>query len=389
LNTGSSPLHGLRLKADYVVNIGKGKLESGYQYRYQNQTGEFFYQQAIIGTGSFYTVPEFSDAINVDNIINAVYSQYSGKAGKLEYVTGLRYEYATRVFKAVKIAEAYELNLSNLFPSANLMYSFGSDYKLKAGFSKRVQRSTNNELNPYAEREHSETLEQGDPRILPEFVNLTELGLIKQFSSGSWFTTLYNQRINNVVNRVNSIYADTVLNRVYTNAGKASLWGIESGLNLKPTKWWTAYIGGNVYDYKIKGSLFNDAVAVDNSGIAFSINTNQTFQASKTLNLQFNLNYLSARPTAQGEDSRFITPNSSIKKSFMSGKLTASVLWQNMSLGFVNSNEQRITTWGSGFYTTTNYVHEKDVFIINLSYSLNQLAKKLKLPASEFGEREF
>ncbi|MGV3509898.1 MAG: TonB-dependent receptor domain-containing protein, partial [Sphingobacteriaceae bacterium] len=388
LNTGTSPLHGLRLKADYVINIGKGKLESGYQFRYQNQTGSFLAEESN-GAGNMVVIPEFSDDIDVDNTINAVYSQYSGKAGKLEYVAGLRYEYATRVFKAAKIAEPYNLNLSNFFPSANLLYSLGSDYKLKAGFSRRVQRSTNNELNPYAEREHSETLEQGDPRILPEFVSLSELGLIKQFKSGSFFATLYNQRITNVVNRVNSIYADTVLNRIYTNAGKATLWGIESGLNVKPAKWWTAYFGGNVYDYRIKGSLFNNAVAVNNSGVAYSINTNQTFQASRTWSIQFNLNYLSARPTAQGEDSRFISPNSSVKKSFMGGKLTASLLWQNMSLGLVNSNEQRISTWGSNFYTTTNYVHEKDVFVINLSYSLNQLAKKVKLPASEFGEREF
>lgn len=389
LNTGTSPLNGLRLKADYSINLGKGKLESGYQFRYQSQKGSFLYQQAVPGTGDFETVPEFSDDIDVDNTINAIYSQYSSKAGKLEYVTGLRYEYATRVFKAAKIATPYKLNLSDLFPSVNLLYGLGSDYKLKAGFSRRVQRSTNNELNPYAEREHSETLEQGDPQILPEFVNLSELGLIKQFRAGSWFTTLYNQRITNVVNRVNNIYADTVLNRIYTNAGKATLWGLETGINLKPAKWWTAYIGGNVYDYKIKGSLFNNAVAVDNSGIAFSINSNQSFQVAKTLNVQLNLNYLSARPTAQGEDSRFISPNSSVKKSFMDGKLTASLLWQNMSLGLINSNEQRISTWGRDFYTTTNYIHEKDVFMINLSYSLNQLSKKLKLPASEFGDREF
>ena len=150
-NTNTSPLHGLRLKADYSINIGEGVLESGYQFRSQEQTGDFLYQEALIGTGRFFTVPEFSDAIDVDNTINAVYSQYSGKVGKLEYVGGLRYEYATRVFKAAKIAEAYKLNLSNLFPSANLLYTLNSDWKIKAGFSRRVQRSTNNELNPYAE----------------------------------------------------------------------------------------------------------------------------------------------------------------------------------------------------------------------------------------------
>ncbi len=389
LNTGSSPLDGIRLRADYAINVGNGKLESGYQYRFQKQTGDFAYQQANLGTGNFTTNEEFTDKIDVDNTIHALYSQYSGKAGKLDYVAGLRYEYARRTFKAEKIASPHELDLSNLFPSANLLYSIDNNYKLKGGFSRRVQRSTNNELNPYAEREHSETLEQGDPRILPEFVNLVELGLIRQLRSGSWFVTAYHQHITNVVNRVNSVYADTVLNRIYTNAGKGNLWGLETGLNVMPLKWWTAYFGGNVYDYRIKGSLFNSAVEVDNSGIAYSINTNHSFQASKSLSVQFNLNYLSARPAAQGEDSRFISPNTAIKKIFLGGKLSASLLWQNMGLGFLKSNEQRISTWGSDFYTTTNYIQERDILLINLSYSLNQLTKKLKLPASEFGEREF
>jgi ferric enterobactin receptor len=33
---------------------------------------------------------------------------------------------------------------------------------------------------------------------------------------------LYNQRIKNVVNRVNSVYNDTIVNRIYTNAGLAT-----------------------------------------------------------------------------------------------------------------------------------------------------------------------
>jgi ferric enterobactin receptor len=389
LNTGNSPLNAIRGKIDYTLPLGNGKLETGYQIRYQKQKGSFLYQEAILGTGRFTTLPEFSDDINVTQSINSIYTQYNAKEGKLEYTGGLRYEYATRTFTANKIPQPFELNLSNLFPSLNLLYTFEKGYKLKGGFSRRVQRSTNNELNPYAEREHSETLEQGDPRIRPEFVFLTELGLIKDFNKGTVFFTLYNQQIKDVVNRVNSVYADTILNRIYTNAGNATLWGLESGFNVKPAKWWSSYIGANIYDYKINGSLFNNAVNVNNGGFVYSFNTNQNFTASKTLSFQFNLNYLSNRPTAQGEDSRFIIPNSSVKKTFLDGKLSASLLWQNMGLGIIPTNEQRITTSGTNFFTTTNYIQEKDIFMINISFNFNQLSKKLKLPSSEFGEREF
>ncbi|MBY0425148.1 MAG: outer membrane beta-barrel family protein, partial [Cytophagales bacterium] len=118
-------------------------------------------------------------------------------------------------------------------------------------------------------------------------------------------------------------------------------------------------------------------------------NTNHNFQLTKTWSVQFNLNYLSERPTAQGRDSRFFSPNFSVKKTFFDGKLSAVLQWQNIGLGFIKSNEQRITTWGSNFYTTTNYIQEKDVIWINLSYNFKQTNKKLKLPTSEFGEKEF
>lgn len=390
LNTGNSPLSGLRGRVDYSINIGKGKLESGYQARFQRQTGTYLYQDAILGTGQYSIVPEFSAAIRVLNQIHSLYTQYSGKTDKLNYVAGLRYEYSFREFNADKLTESYKLDLSSLFPSLNLVYSLNASLRAKGGFSRRVQRSTSNELNPYPEREHSETLEQGDPRILPEFVNLSEIGLIKDLkNAGSVFVTIYNQDIKNVVNRVNSAYNDTILNRIYTNAGRAYLWGIETGLNIKPVKWWSVYLSANIYNYRIKGKLFNNTVEVRNSAIAYTINTNHNFQFSKTVSLQFNINYLSQRPTAQGEDSRFISPNLSFKKAFLEGRLSAALQWQNIGLGVIESNEQRITTRGVNFYTTTNYIQEKDVFLINLTYSLSQASKKVKLPSSEFGEKEF
>lgn len=108
-----------------------------------------------------------------------------------------------------------------------------------------------------------------------------------------------------------------------------------------------------------------------------------------TLVVQGSLNYLSRRITAQGEDSRFLMPNLSVKKSFLDGRLTAQVQWQNIGLGLLPTNEQRITTRGRDFYTTTNYFQEWDILLVNLSYSLRQLSKRTKLPGNEFGDKEF
>ncbi|TKB99087.1 TonB-dependent receptor domain-containing protein [Pedobacter cryophilus] len=388
LNTYKNPLNGFRTKLDYAINIGKGKLESGYQYRLDKQDGDFIYSEANT-SGNFVVIPAFSGEVKATNQIHSVYSQYAGKSGKLEYISGLRYEYANRDLTISSDPNPHVLTFNNLFPSANILYGLNKGWKFKAGVSRRVQRTNNFELNPIPEREHSETLEQGDADLLPEFIYLAETGFTKSFNKGSFFSTLYFQDIKNPIQRVNSVYADTILNRVFTNAGRAKRVGLEVGTNLEPTKWWSFYAGANLYNYNIEGTIFNNSVEVRNEAWVYSINLNTNFMLSSSLSLQGNLNYLSNRPTAQGEDSRFLSPNTSIKKTFLKGRLSALLQWQNMDMGFINSNKQRITTFGSDFYTTTNYIYETDVFMLNLSFNLNKLTKKIKLPGSEFGEKEF
>ncbi|WPV68073.1 TonB-dependent receptor domain-containing protein [Chitinophaga sp. LS1] len=388
-NPYKRPISAYRFKLDYTITIGQGKLESGYQFRHDTQHGDFDY--FVTPATSQPDIAKFKGSTDAINEINSVYSQYSGKAGQLEYNGGLRYEYAARTVHLSYDAHPHILNLSNLFPAANLLYHFNKAWELKTGYSKRIQRTSNLELNPIPEREHSETLEAGDPDLLPEFVDLAELGVNHTFDKGLFFSTIYYQHVQNPIQRLNSVYADTILNRVYTNAGAARLWGVEAGLNLNLCKWWTLYIGGNMYNYKIHGvaSILNVPVTISNNKWAYSFNVNTNFQLSKTSGIQANINYLSKRPTAQGEDGAFLVPNTSFKKSLMKGRLTVSLLWENMNMGFLGANKQRITTSGPAFYTTTNYISETDVFLINLSFNLNRFTSKLKLPTSETGNREF
>ncbi|MBA4849173.1 outer membrane beta-barrel family protein [Emticicia sp. BO119] len=389
LNTGENPLKALRLKVDYEKTVGVGKLSLGYQYRNQIQNGSFAYYEKQGNNTEMVFNPTFSANIEISNRIHGVYAQYAGSYKKIEFSSGLRYENAFREFTANRGNAPALLKLSNLFPSANVLYNFGKDLRLKMAFSRRVQRSTNNELNPYPEREHSETLEQGDPNIRPEFIGVYEAGITKDFKKASLYWNLYRQQITDIVNRVNSVYNDTILNRIYTNAGKARLIGSEVGLTLSPIKKLKLFLGGNVYNLRIRGTLFDKSVAVNSNGWVYSVNSNISYQISSTLTTQFNLAYLSARNTAQGEDSRFYQPNFSVKKSFLENRFSLVLQWQNAALGRMKVNEQRITTFGSNFYTTTNYIQERNIILLNLTYNFNKTDKKSKLPNSEFGEKEF
>ncbi|WP_353616815.1 outer membrane beta-barrel protein [Cytophaga sp. FL35] len=133
-----------------------------------------------------------------------------------------------------------------------------------------------------------------------------------------------------------------------------------------------------------------DGRPVDTDTFVYSFNLNSTYSLSETASLQFTFNYLSEMVTAQGEDSRFYSPNLTFYKSFLDNRLTATLQWQNIDLGMLDSNEQRITTYRDNeFFTTTNYVYEVDMVLLNLSYNFNNNKNKSKFIDSEFGKKEF
>ena len=94
---------------------------------------------------------------------------------------------------------------------------------------------------------------------------------------------------------------------------------LKMGADLHPTKWWDFYSEAMflISHTKVILKILNEpAIQINSSGWVYSINANTTFNITSTLSLQANVNYLSKRPTAQGEDSRYLIPNMSLKKTF-------------------------------------------------------------------------
>ncbi|MCF7567392.1 TonB-dependent receptor [Sabulilitoribacter arenilitoris] len=393
-NTNDNPLHGARFQLDYKFKpFDFGILETGYQYRDLSHTGDFVYERRTDFNNEFELVPEFSSEVDLERTIHSGYLQLSGKKGKWEYAAGSRLEIMDRSFrlkdKTNTVDETLIYDFVKLYPSASIQYEINEKTKIKAAYSKRVERNSTFKMNPFAEREHSETLEQGDKNLRPEFIDLVELGITKDLKGGnSVFATGYFRHVDNVVNRVNTIYNDTILNRIYSNVGNAKAIGLEVGTELKLAKNWSNFVGANIYNYSIDGSFDNRVI--DNDATIYSINLNSTWRFWDNASLQFTFNYLSDRNTAQGEDSRFYAPNLTFQKSFMNDRLTATLQWQNIDLGLLNTNEQQITTFRRNeFFTTTNYIYEVDMIILNLSYTFKKGSNKSKFIDSEFGKKEF
>lgn len=391
-NTNDNPLYGMRTQLDYTIPIKNGTLDLGYQYRSLDHTGDFVYQRRTGFNEPFMLVPEFSSEVNLARKIHSVYGQLKGSKGKWSYNAGARLEAMQRNLqlkdKANTLDEELNYDFTKIYPSAAVSYTVNEKTTIKLAYSKRVERTTTFKMNPFPEREHSETLEQGDPNLKPEFIDLVEFGIDKKIARGNVFATTYYRNTQNVVNRVNTIYNDSILNRIYSNVGNAKTLGVELGAQLKPTQKWSTFLGANVYRYMLNGNFDNRPI--DTNATVFSINANSTYTFWRGTLLQLTFNYLSDRVTAQGEDSRYYAPHLTLQKSFFDNRLKATLQWQNIDMGLFNTNEQRITTWReNAFYTTTNYIYEVDMIVLNLSYIFKNGKDKSTFIDSEFGKREF
>lgn len=393
-NTNDNPLYGLRINLDYQFKpLTIGTLEMGYQYRNLDHTGDFVYERKNNTTQIFELVPEFSSEVNLKRSIHAGYLQYNGSFKKWSLAAGLRLENMQRNLslkdKSGTINEDYSLNFTKLFPSLSVNYKLNDQTNLKVAYSKRIERTTTFKMNPFPEREHSETLEQGDPNLHPELIDQVELGVnYKNNLGNSLFSTIYYRNVDHLINRVNTVYNDTILNRIYSNVGNAKTFGGELGAEFSLGEKLKTLASANVYNYKIDGEFDNRPVTSE--GIIYSFNVNSTYRFSETTTAQFTFNYLSDRVTAQGEDSKFYSPNLTLTKRFWNNQLTASLQWKNIDMGMMNTNEQRITTQRPDeFYTTTNYVYEVDMVLLSLTYNLNNRKNNAKFIESEFGKREF
>ena len=383
-----NPLEGFRANIDFENKLSDDlDFMAGYQFRRLKHTGvfEFFERQFDIGRDNL--LPEFSSDILLERNIHALYSQINGKkSNKLDYSFGLRLEKTDRDFFDNTNSIDYNLSLLNLFPNVNINYAVG-DYSFNFGYSRRIDRTITSMMNPFFARRHAEVLEVGDPELLPEFTDAFEIGGKKLFDKGSLFLNSYYRRTTNSINRINAVFNDSILLRVYTNAGVSNVLGLETGTEFEFTDWAKIYFGANIFYFNIQGELMGEPRSNSSLNSSFDINT--SLGLTKGFVMVFNFNYLSRTVTFQGEESSFFSPNLSLKKSLPKAKLDLALHWRNIGLGMINSNRQTISGSGRGFFTTTEYISERDIVAFSISYRLNQINKLLKFSKSEFGDKEY
>ena len=385
-NYEHSPLNSFRGQADYSAPLRENlKLETGIQFRYLNQKGDFEYMREDINTGMYSNDPAFSDKLNLLQTIEAAYVQVNGSKGIFSYNLGLRGEYMRRSLSDQQDSTTSRYNKFDIFPTVLGLLKLNKDQKLKLSYNRRIDRPSLKLIAPFKIQEHAETVEFGDPNARPEISDNVDLSYSGNWKALTLTSTIYYNHVTDKIFRVNSIYDRMSLLRFFTNAGNTNSVGVELTANIKATKWLQFYVAGNVYEYMIQGNYYS--ASQNSNSVNYNLNANTTIDIIKNLKFQFDVSYLSRTVTEQGWDGDLLLANASLKYSVMKNSLSFGLKLQNI----FNTNSQIITTQTPVFYSSTDYIKRDRILTFTVGYVFNQNDKtrKVKVLKTDVGESDF
>lgn len=364
-NVESGPSAVLRLKLDYTLPIGKNnKFESGFQSRNGKSTdltGLYLYNPV---NGDLEFVPEFYHETKYVRNIYALYALFAGTKNKLGYQAGLRVEYTDRTI-SMSGEDDFIFNRWDFFPTVHLSYQLPSEQQLMASYSRRIQRSRGWQLEPFITWQDAYNVRKGNPDLKPEYTDSYEMSYLKNFGDNFVSVEIYYRVTHNKVERVSSVYSETVMMHTFENVGRDYSLGAEVMLNLGVTKWWDLNLSGDFYNYKLKGTLYEQPF--ERTSTNWNTRLNNTFRLWKNGQFQLSSRYNSATVTAQGTSEGYYSVDAALKTSFLNRSLSANLQVRNI----FGTAKREFVSEGKNFYSHTNYQPKSPTVTITLSYRFN------------------
>ena len=191
LNTQQEGLINVKsIKADYSHPFSKGaKLEAGLKSSLVTSDNDVRFYDVISGINQL--DPSRSNHFIYKENINALYSNFSKEFTKWDFQLGLRMEHTNTNGEQLSTNESFSRDYVNFFPNAVINRKFEKENSISLSYSKRIDRPTYRQLNPFRVFVDSYTYVSGDPKLKPVITNLYELNYTFR---GKYIATLsYNK----------------------------------------------------------------------------------------------------------------------------------------------------------------------------------------------------
>ncbi|NOZ46432.1 MAG: TonB-dependent receptor [Chlorobi bacterium] len=362
----------LRAKADYERPTEKGKIETGYQFRYENNSQTYNLEQFDTTLNQWNGLSQFANDLDYSRYIQSLYFLYTGKSGIFEYKTGLRGEYTNRLIKQNKLNTEFPVKRLDWFPTLHVSLDLSDLNQLQVSYGRRIRRPRPWYLDPFVNYIDQQNIRVGNPSLEPENIDSYELNFMHKFGRSFVSVESYYRQTNNKINRTHTLGENNIMVHTFTNLDRDYSLGMEFMANLQINKWWRFNTTANYFKYKVEGNI--EGVDLVQSTNTWSVRFNSTFKIKKSTKLQLTGYYSGPSVTVQGNREGFYFTNIGIKQDLWNRKANITLqvrdVFGTMKHSFISS--------GQNFYLSNEFNREPRVVTLQFSYIINNYKKAMK-----------
>lgn len=294
--------------------------------------------------------PNNTNAFDYDETIYAGYLNFSKDWEKLSLITGLRAEKTRVDGRSVFDTSHNTQDYVEWFPTASLNYTLTDNFSLYTNYKRSIGRPDYQSLNPFQFYLNDVTIVTGNPNLKPIIVDNVVLGT----SLGNSVYTIeayYKSYRNNIFelplqDNVNNIMTFTPL-----NLDKTVEFGLDFITYFNVVDNWSVYFVTSFYNAQDQGVINGTAFKNDLWSNYSVLSNDMTFLKDRSLNVNFNMVYLSKSMNGFREIDEILMSNLSISKKILKDKATISLVISDLfNTQDFNIRSQYLNQNNSTFY---------------------------------------
>ncbi|MEO1261826.1 MAG: TonB-dependent receptor [Bacteroidota bacterium] len=273
-------------KIDHERPFLKGQLSTGVKYALVSTDNDFQFFNIIEGEQILDL--ERTNRFIYDENVNAAYVNYARKVGKFSFQAGLRLEQTNSEGDLTAIKPNSDENVKreylDFFPSAGVTWQANEKNQFGLTYSRRIDRPSYQDLNPFEGRLDKLTFEKGNPFLRPQYTN--SIGLTHTYGYRI-NTSLTYSKTTDLITRLTDIddRNENASFITYENLASQENLSLNISSPIPVAKWWNAYVNISGY-YTHNEADFGDGKVVDLDVFAYNFYAQNTFSLPKGFMLE-------------------------------------------------------------------------------------------------------
>jgi hypothetical protein len=348
-------------KTDYAAPIqDKAKLEAGLKTSHVEADNNLeFYDESEIDHPVFDST--ISNHFIYDERINAAYLNFHYNWPKLSLQSGLRVEQTIADGIQLINGESFKRNYTNVFPSVFLQYTFSDQYAMGVNMSRRLDRPSYQQLNPFKYYLDPSTYREGNPYLNPQFTWSFEWNhtLYQKYTATLAFART-TQNITQVIAPVEG--EDRVTVQTDKNLDEVEYLSLSAGIPVSIGKGWSSQNSISCYLSRYYGEYAD--TELNNGNVVLDVRTNNTFILGNDWSAELNFSYHTREIYAFMDLEPMWALGAGIQKQLFNNRSTlkftvTDIFWTNLPAAFIQytNYEENFDVYRDTRLATVSYVH--------------------------------